>query len=33
MREKGLSQAARFTWQEFGRKHIEVYRDILFDGQ
>ena len=29
MREKGLRQAARFTWEECARKHLEVYRRVL----
>lgn len=29
MREKGLRQAARFTWEECARKHVEVYRKVL----
>lgn len=29
MREKGLKQAARFTWEECARKHVEVYRRAL----
>jgi len=29
MREKGLRQAAKFTWEECARKHVEVYRAVL----
>ena len=29
MRENGLRQAARFTWEECARKHVEVYRRVL----
>ena len=29
MREKGLRQAAKFTWEECARKHLEVYRRVL----
>jgi glycosyltransferase involved in cell wall biosynthesis len=29
MREKGLKQAAKFTWEECARKHLEVYRKVL----
>jgi glycosyltransferase involved in cell wall biosynthesis len=29
MREKGLRQAARFTWEECARKHLVVYRNAL----
>ena len=29
MREKGLKQAAQFTWEECARKHLEVYRRVL----
>ncbi|HET7101042.1 MAG TPA: glycosyltransferase family 1 protein, partial [Terriglobia bacterium] len=29
MREKGLKQAAKFTWEECARKHLEVYRSVL----
>jgi glycosyltransferase involved in cell wall biosynthesis len=29
MREKGLRQSARFTWEECARKHLEVYRRVL----
>lgn len=29
IREKGLKQAAKFTWEECARKHLEVYRGVL----
>jgi glycosyltransferase involved in cell wall biosynthesis len=29
MRESGLRQAARFTWEECARKHLVVYRNAL----
>ena len=29
MREKGLKQAAKFTWEACARKHLEVYRQVL----
>lgn len=29
MREKGLRQAARFTWEACARKHLEIYRRAL----
>jgi glycosyltransferase involved in cell wall biosynthesis len=29
LREKGLRQAAKFTWEECARKHVEVYRRVL----
>jgi glycosyltransferase involved in cell wall biosynthesis len=29
MREKGLKQAAKFTWEECARQHLEVYRRVL----
>ncbi|HET9177845.1 MAG TPA: glycosyltransferase family 1 protein [Terriglobia bacterium] len=29
MGEKGLRQAAKFTWEECARKHLEVYRRVL----
>lgn len=29
IREKGLRQAAKFTWEECARKHLEVYRGVL----
>lgn len=29
MCEKGLRQAAKFTWEECARKHLEVYRRVL----
>ncbi|HEX5411982.1 MAG TPA: glycosyltransferase family 1 protein [Terriglobia bacterium] len=30
MRERGLRQAGKFTWEECARKHVEVYRRVLF---
>jgi glycosyltransferase involved in cell wall biosynthesis len=29
LREKGLRQAAKFTWEECARKHLDVYRRVL----
>jgi len=29
LRDKGLHRAKQFTWQEFTRKHIEVYYRFL----
>lgn len=29
LREKGLRQAAKFTWEECARKHLEVYQRVL----
>lgn len=29
LRGKGLKQAAKFTWEESARKHIEAYRKVL----
>jgi len=29
MREKGLKQAAKFTWEDCARQHLEVYRRVL----
>lgn len=29
LREKGLKQAAKFSWAESARKHVEAYRGIL----
>jgi glycosyltransferase involved in cell wall biosynthesis len=29
LREKGLRQSAKFTWEECARKHLEVYRRVL----
>lgn len=29
LRAKGLKQAAKFTWEECARKHVEVYRNVL----
>lgn len=29
LRAKGLKQAAKFSWEECARKHIEVYRSVL----
>lgn len=29
MREKGKAQAAKFSWQECARRHLEVYRMVL----
>lgn len=29
MRERGLRQAAKFTWEECARKHLAVYRTVL----
>jgi hypothetical protein len=29
MRELGLAQAARFTWEETARKTLAIYRRVL----
>jgi glycosyltransferase involved in cell wall biosynthesis len=29
LHEKGLKQAAKFTWEECARKHLEIYRQVL----
>ena len=29
MREKGLQRAKKFSWQEFTRKHLELYHQVL----
>lgn len=29
LKAKGLRQAAKFTWEECARKHVEVYRNVL----
>lgn len=29
MRKKGMQRAAKFSWQESVRKHVEVYRKVL----
>jgi glycosyltransferase involved in cell wall biosynthesis len=29
LRTKGLKRAAKFTWEECARKHVEVYRSVL----
>jgi len=32
MRERGLQQAARFSWDEAAAMSLKVYQDVLFDG-
>jgi glycosyltransferase involved in cell wall biosynthesis len=29
LRQKGLARAKHFTWQEFARRHLEIYRNLL----
>jgi len=32
MRERGLRQAARFSWEQTAAMTLKVYQDVLFDG-